>query len=122
LPAVAVYAGGVDGGDWVACEGEPDGALHCRIFDPEGGALRRESWFRYCPQNGSEHVGSPDMLDAVGLYISRATLIRDRRDVFHPPANATAQQVQAEQQLIEESYREYGVDRDCRRMSASRRS
>ncbi len=73
LPSEAVYAGGVDGGDWVACDASANSALHCRIFDNETGDLRRESWFRYCPQSGGGFFGSVEMLDAEGVHLSRVT-------------------------------------------------
>lgn len=113
LPPEAIYAGGVDGGDWVACSGVSDGALHCRIFDNESGELRRESWFRYCPQSGGRFSGSVEMVDAAGAHIGAVTLKRDRPDVFHAPADMSPDALSDELKLIAEGYRDSGVNADC---------
>jgi len=56
------------------------------------------------------------MLDVDGLFISRARLLRDRPDVYHPPAGATAEQVAVEQEMIEKAYQAAGVDGSCKRV------
>lgn len=114
LPPEAVYAGGVDGGDWVACEGTGEGVLYCRTFDPRDGALRRESWFRFCPQLGGRHAGEPGMIDAENMWLGN---VRLRRDVAHLPANATAEEIAHEQELIEKYYLLDAVRADCTPMS-----
>lgn len=113
LPSDAIYAGGIDGGDWVACDATQESALHCRIFDHETGELRRESWFRYCPQAGERFVGSVERLDAAGAHLGRVTLKPDRPDVFHPPSSMPLDEVERELDLIAESYRDDGVLADC---------
>jgi hypothetical protein len=113
MPAEAVFVGGVDGGDWLACEGIEGGVLHCRIFDPLTPAFR-ESWFRYCPQLGGNQSGEPAMLDwELGLRLSNVQLRRDRPDVYHPAPGATEEQVSHEQELIDKYYRLDGVNSDC---------
>lgn len=113
LPPEAIYAGGVDGGDWVACDGGSDGTLHCRIFDHESGDLRRESWFRYCPRTGAQFSGSVEMVDAAGAHVGNVTLKRDRPDIFHAPSNMSPSALRDELDLIAEGYRDDGVHADC---------
>ena len=116
LPKEATYAGGVDGGDWVACRADGTDVVYCRVFDPKSGALRYESWFRYCPAKRTRSIGQPMMLDADGLLVSDILLRRDRPDVFHPPHEATAEQIHDEQELINKTYRDEGVRPDCTRV------
>jgi len=118
LPKEAVYAGGMDGGDWVACRPPQGNVLYCRIFDPKNGALRYESWFRYCPDSGPRSAGQPSMLDARGLLVSDVLLRRDRPDVFHPPLGATSEEIQIEHEIIAKTYRDDGVRADCTRVQA----
>ena len=113
LPPEAIYAGGAVGGDWVACDGGSDGALHCRIFDHESGDLRRESWFRYCPQDGQQFAGSVEIVDAKGAHTGGVTLKRDRPDVFHAPPNMPSGDRANELEHISEEYYEDGVHADC---------
>ena len=112
IPADAVYAGGIDGGEWLRCGDAGDGATRCEIFDRVSGDLRYESWFRYCP-----NVSGPAMPLRVGvergLLVSQAWLRRDRLDVFHPPANTTLAEIEREHELIEKYYRDFGVNRSC---------
>lgn len=118
LPQDAVYAGGVDGGDWLSCEGTYEGVLHCRIFDAATAAVRHESWFRYCPQIGPREAGKPVMLDwETGLRVSDVQLRRDRPDVFHPPPNASDAEIVATQELIDKYYRLDGVNPNCSALS-----
>lgn len=115
LPPDAVYAGGIDGGDWVACEGVQDGALHCRIFDSREGSLRYESWFRYCPQlAGVDAAGEPDSIDwEIGVRLTDVLLRRDRPDIYHPPAGASREQIAMEEEMITKYYHLEGVHADC---------
>jgi hypothetical protein len=113
LPPEAAFVGGIDGGEWLACEGIQDGVLHCRIFDPITPAYL-ESWFRYCPQFGGTQSGQPAMLDwELGLRLSSVQLRRDRPDVYHPAPNDTDAKIRHEQELIDKYYQIDGVNSDC---------
>jgi len=48
-----------------------------------------------------------------GLLVSGAWLRRDREDVFHPPTNATEDEIREEQELIQKYYQLGGVNADC---------
>lgn len=113
MPDEAVFVGGLDGGEWLACEGIESGVLHCRIFDPLTPAFR-ESWFRYCPQLGGDQSGEPAVLDwELGLRLSDVLLRRDRPDVYHPAPGETEEQIRHEQELIDKYYQLDGVNFDC---------
>lgn len=113
LPSEAVYAGGEDGGDWIACQGAKDGSLHCRIFDLRNGRLEMEAWFRYCPQLGIYQAGKPQMLDAEGLLIGGVKLMQDRRSRVYRTEGETEGSLALREEVSEKYYLEYGVKPDC---------
>lgn len=118
LPPTAVYAGGVDGGEWVSCKFTEDNRISCFIYDSETGRQRYERSMKVCPavqlkiNHGIEKV-SPEFLDAeIGIFTGLAAY-DDRPMKYFPLASDTPEEVAHEAELARKYYEGFGVKSDC---------
>lgn len=117
LPDHALYAGGVDGGEWVSCKPATENRIVCTIFDPMDGEPRHEKSLRVCPgarllQNGSEF--RPRYFDAESAQFDGVPAYVDRPDIYFPRSEDTVDVVSHQKELAEKYFRDYGVTADCK--------
>lgn len=122
LPDVAIYAGGIDGGEWVSCEPTEDNRIECTLFDPKSGEPRYHKSLRICPsmlllrkRAGGEF--QPRYFDAESARFDGASAFVDRPDTYLPRPIDTPEHISHQRELAEKYYHDYGVTSDCRSMN-----
>jgi hypothetical protein len=119
LPVGAIFAGGPDGGEWVACEPTLDDRIVCLIYDPTGGEKRYERSMRICPGVSAQSPGAsgqlvPRSLDAEVGHFDGVTAFLDRPIRYFPRDKDSQADIEHEEELATKYYVAYGVNQDCK--------
>lgn len=118
LPASAIYAGGLDGGDWASCQVTEDNAIKCILYDQTDGQPRYERSFRLCPRvalmRKTGRPVQPRWFDAEGGAFDNVAAFVDRPDKYLPRTSDSPNEIKHQADLAQKYYAEAGVSVDCR--------
>lgn len=119
LPQNAMYAGGIDGGEWVSCTPTSDNRLVCVIFDSTTGDPRYEKSLKICPSmllvvERTRKDLRPRYLDAEIAQFDGAPAFVDRPFKYYPRPADSHDEIERQEELSRKYYEDYGVTEECK--------
>ena len=118
MPAVAIYAGGADGGEWVSCRAQSDNSLLCLVYDAKSGEARYERTLRFCPgvqfaRHSTRGALTPRFFSAEFAQFDGVAAFEDRPPRYLPRKDDSSDVIGHEIELANKYYADFGVQADC---------